>query len=192
VLFSIGWVFLACNEYANKHPSPWQKRPYYITRLKAIALTGSICRESISPYQDLQASIAYEEESARKQKWMAKERELLKSNTSKMNAELSEMGKGEEFNRIIDIRTPKRESILMTFLAPLKRVLYPIQKQLRQIVLWLRILSSVLMWEESYFAFWITTASFLGSIAIFKVPFGFLLRWILRALAWVVLGPWMM
>lgn len=33
--------------------------------------------------------------------------------------------------------------------------------------------------------------SFVGSFLIFRIPFAFLVRWILRVLAWVFLGPWM-
>jgi len=50
---------------------------------------------------------------------------------------------------------------------------------------------SIILWDESFFAFWIATLSFAGSIAICWVPWAWLFRWILRIAAWVILGPWM-
>jgi hypothetical protein len=57
-----------------------------------------------------------------------------------------------------------------TSLNPLKGVLYPIQLQLGQCVVVLSIATSVFLWEESYYAFWITMTCFAGSLVICWVP----------------------
>jgi hypothetical protein len=74
---------------------------------------------------------------------------------------------------------------------PLKSVLHPIQLQLRDIVVKARIATSIILWEETYYAFWITTISFAASIVMLLIPWGLLLRWVFRIIAWVFLGPWM-
>jgi len=58
-------------------------------------------------------------------------------------------------------------------------------------VVYMRIAKSVVLWEEAYFSFWITTASFLCALVLIWIPFGFLFRWISRIVVFVVLGPWM-
>ena len=87
----------------------------------------------------------------------------------------------------------KRGGILTSFVPehPLKSVLFPIQKQLREIVFGLRIVKTVIVWKEAYYSFWVTTAALAASIAVFWIPWSFLLRWIFRMIAIIALGPWM-
>lgn len=79
---------------------------------------------------------------------MEKERELLKKHKGQIQADLAALEGQDEQYSVLDITTgSKRESLLMTFLYPVKKVLYPIQKQLRSVVIGLRISSSVILWE---------------------------------------------
>lgn len=55
----------------------------------------------------------------------------------------------------------------------------------------LRIVKSIVLWEDNYYPFWITIYSFLGALVFFFIPWGFLLRWLIRIAVWVFLGPWM-
>jgi hypothetical protein len=74
---------------------------------------------------------------------------------------------------------------------PLKGVLYPIQKQAREVVMGIRIVKTVIVWKEAYYAFWVTTAALAVSAVAFWIPWSFLLRWVFRIMAVVALGPWM-
>ena len=85
----------------------------------------------------------------------------------------------------------KAESVMDALnVQPLKPILWPVQLKLRRIALSLRVVSSVFLWVHSYYAFWITTLSFVGSVAVVWIPWGWLLRWLVRILIIVLLGPW--
>ena len=75
---------------------------------------------------------------------------------------------------------------------PLKPILYPIQKELLKAVNYVRIAKTVVLWEETYYSFWLVTFAFVASALVFFIPWAFLLRWALRISAWLLLGPWMM
>lgn len=191
LLFSVGWLFLTTNGYINRDPSPWKQIPAYTPGLNVL-FSGKLDTKAIAPYQNLQSSLDYEAEVRKKRDWMKKERDLLNEHKEQIQTELAGMEGRSEYNSVLDITSPStHEGLLMKFLFPVKRVLYPIQIKMRRVVIGLRISTSVLIWEESYWAFWLTTASFLGSLFIFKIPFAYLLRWIMRIVAWVFLGPWM-
>lgn len=182
-LFSIGWFLLACNEEINKDPNPWRKR--------ALLPRGKN-PSAIAPYQRLRAISNFEDARRKRDKWEEKEREALDEQHRQMQKTVKGLGEGNEYNNVVDITTGSRqEGLLMRFLFPLKPVLYPIQQQMRQIVISCRVTTSIFLWEENNLAFWIVTASFLGSLLTHKIPFSFLIRWVLRVSAWVFLGPWM-
>ena len=56
---------------------------------------------------------------------------------------------------------------------------------------WLRVFKNIFCWEECYISFWIAISSFFLSVAVFFLPWGFLLKWTLRIIIWVAFGPWM-
>ena len=74
---------------------------------------------------------------------------------------------------------------------PLKPILHPIQIELGKIVILARIVKSIVLWRETYYAFWLTTFSLVASFVSVWVPWGFLLRWTLRVALVGLLGPWM-
>lgn len=137
--------------------------------------------------------MAYQRQAeARLARWK-REKELAEENEQKIRKEL---GADVDYTRTedVDITSKKKGNVFKQFtdsLNILKPVLHPIQLQLGQIVIAVRIVKSVVLWEESYYAWWIVTACFTGSIAGFWVPFDFLLRWLLRIGVFLVLGPWM-
>jgi hypothetical protein len=106
---------------------------------------------------------------------------------NEFNAQLAGLDGCEEE----DITTSKKGVFGGLIVNPLKPILHPVQLQLRQVVHGLRIAKSIVLWHETYYAFWITTISFVVSAVIAWVPFGVLLRWISRISVWIALGPWM-
>ena len=76
-------------------------------------------------------------------------------------------------------------------LDPTRAYLYPIQQYLRVGCIWLRVLKNILVWEECYISFWVTMLSFALSVIVFFIPWSWLIKWTLRIIVWVCLGPWM-
>ena len=192
-LFSIGWLLLACHEAVNKTPSPWHKCPAYYPHIWSLLLRSKPDSVAIAPYQDLRSISKFDKAREKRDKWREKERDLLNEQQREMLQVLIGVDGEDAYTSVHDITTEsKSENFMMRFLFPLKPVLYPIQKEMRQLVIYCRVASSILVWEESTAAFWITTASFVGSVAIYKIPFVALIGGILKISAWVFLGPWML
>lgn len=192
LLFSIGWILLVCNEAINRNPSPWHKCPQYKPHVTSLLLGKDPDSVAVAPYQHLRAIKNFEAAREKRDKWREKERELLNEQERHMQMVL-QTENADQYNSVLDITTRKKaDTLLMRFLFPLKPVLYPIQIWLRQIVIYCRIATSIMLWEESHLAFWVTTASFVGSLATYKIPFAYLLAWSLKISAWVFLGPWML
>jgi hypothetical protein len=187
--FAIGWGFLACNEQINKNPSPWHGRRQYGPLLLAL-LVDQGKTQTIVPNHNLEAIELYNKaEEARKAR-LTKEREEEAKHDELISEELG-VEIGGTAAQDVDITT-KREGVLEKItLNPLKSVLHPIQLQLKGIVVAARIATSIILWEETYYAFWIVTVSFAVSIVMLLIPWGVLLRWVFRIIAWVFLGPWM-
>jgi hypothetical protein len=134
----------------------------------------------IKPNQNIEAVKAFNEAAAEREKRHLKQKELELKHDEELRKEL-----GEEINDAeagdVDIATQSKNPLsALRSLNPLKGVLYPIQLQLGQGVVALRIAKSIFLWEESYYAFWITMACFAGSLVICWVPWGWVLRWIFR------------
>lgn len=78
---------------------------------------------------------------------MVKERVMLQTQRAQMQAETMDLGEAVENNQVLDVTTvPKKERMLMSLLFPVKNVLYPIQRQLRQLVMLARISTTVVQW----------------------------------------------
>ncbi len=76
-------------------------------------------------------------------------------------------------------------------LDPTRAYLFPIQQYLRVACTWLRVFKNIMVWEECYISFWIAMISFVISVVVFFIPWGWLIKWLLRVIVWIVFGPWM-
>jgi hypothetical protein len=186
--FGVAWLFLACNEQTRKNPSPWHKRRRYGPFFGALTVqSGS--SETIAPNQNLEEYRAYikteEERKARLKKGKEDEAKHEQEIASELGEEI-----GDANAQDVDISTKKGGLLQNITVNPLKPVLHPIQLQLKDFVFALRIATGILLWEETYYAFWIVTLSFVASVATIWIPWALLLRWCLRISAWIFLGPW--
>jgi len=100
---------------------------------------------------------------------------------------LKEMAEVGDTNEDLSAKMTADSAIL----NPAKVYLFPIQNILRVACNGLRIFKNILLWEECYISFWITLSSFVLSVILFFVPWGFLIKWTLRIIVWVAFGPWM-
>ena len=76
-------------------------------------------------------------------------------------------------------------------LDPTRAYLFPIQQYLRVGCIWLRVFKNIMVWEECYISFWIAMTSFVISVVVFFIPWGWLIKWLLRVTVWIAFGPWM-
>jgi hypothetical protein len=193
LVFSIGWALVAINGYLRSSPSPWHVAPPYHYMLGALVLDKMVIpspevrkASRIEPHQGEEEHKAWlQAQEDKKQRWK-RDKELEAEHYQDL---LKEFGEEQEDE---DLATAKGSGVLANLTVnPLKPVLYPIQLQLKQAVEYIRIAKSIVLWDETLAAFWITTASFAASAVLFWIPFGFLLRWSMRIGAFCVLGPWM-
>ena len=77
------------------------------------------------------------------------------------------------------------------FLDPVRGYLYPYQQWLRIGCIWMRVFKNILIWEECYISFWIALTSLALAVVNFFLPWGLILKWTLRIVVWITLGPWM-
>lgn len=193
LMFALGWAFLALNEFVRSTPSPWHKCPPFSAALYALLFDeipfpvlehGS--KFKIDPNQDLEAFDDWKKEVEEREHRWKRDKELELEHEQEL---LKEFGEEHEED---DVSSSGKGGLLQNLnVNPLKPVLYPIQLQLHQVVVYLRIAKSIVLWDETYFAFWITFGCFTASLVLFLIPFGFLLRWSLRVIVFLVLGPWM-
>jgi hypothetical protein len=187
--FSVAWILLATNEYQVQHPSRWRKCPTYYSILDAFIRNGS-SSEFIQSYANIDAILTYNDNLMKKQLRIEEEKKKEAEHEAALQEELGQEIEAAEAAEEVG---RKRGGILTNFIPehPLKGVLFPIQKQLREIVSGLRIVKTVIVWKEAYYAFWLTTAALVASAIAFWIPWSFLLRWLFRFIAVVALGPWM-
>lgn len=187
LVFSIGWIFLITNEIVRRTPSKWNK-PRGYGQLWSILLFGSFFIENIEPNENLDALREFEE----KQRDIQTRRE----NTTALRAEYEdelqkELGSGINESDVDNIATKAAEGLADSLnVSPLKPILHPVQLKLRRIVLTCRFTSKFFLWKETYYAFWITTFSFFACALVALVPWGVVLRWVIRVSLVVMLGPW--
>lgn len=187
LLFLIGWIFLACGEQVRQHPSPWHQTIGFTTYLNAL-IFGRKATATIKRNENLPEAKAYEAELVAAEERLIKERELEAKEEQELQAQY---GAEIEDAQAADVDISSSGGGFGVSINPLKPILHPIQLILGEVVVYLRIISSIVAWEESYFAFWISLSCFVASLAICWVPWGFLITWLFRIVIVVALGPWM-
>jgi len=181
----IGWLLLAVMTWREQHPNPWFRTPNFMELAELLILKKSIAfANEIAPNEKKDEADVFES------KWKERVRltdETAKKQQEEMAKELLEAEK-EIGDTEVDISSKKGGINI----DPLKYILYPLQQTLGMICVYLRIARNVLTWEEPFISFWLVVLSFGAAIISFFIPWGFLLRWIMRIVVWTVFGPWMM
>jgi hypothetical protein len=187
LFFAIGWAMLATSEFVKKNPSPWQGSRGYFEILRFLLL-NSVSPETI-PTNDRLSEINEFQEKIK----LAEEKRMQRKEQSTKHDQEVEALQGQVATEDVDITSSSKKAGLLGNVSvnPLKPVLYPIQKELKKAVTAVRIAKAIVLWEATYFAFWITTLAFLACALVFFVPWAFLARWTLRIALWICLGPWM-
>lgn len=187
LFFSVAWAMLACLEHVNRHPSQWQHSPSYFEFLRRLILNSAGAKE-VEPGKDAKLIQEYDERQAKAQ-------EQLKEKRRRERAQQVEIE--EEVNAKMEAAKEAEKSGFdntggfLGLHSPLKPILFPYQLMLREYVRKTRLAKNIVLWYESYYAFWLVTFAFLVSALAFFIPWGFLLTWTLRISVVVLLGPWM-
>lgn len=189
LFFAIAWLLLATNEYVKRHPSHWKSSLGYFALLR-LFLLNSIPPEDVPPNFHIKEIKEYEEQELK----ATETSKVRKAQESKLEEQVLAEVQGGSEQKEVDIASSDTHLIPLPGVSvnPLKPILYPIQKELLKAVEYVRIAKTVVLWEETYFSFWLVTFAFAASALVFFVPWAFLLRWVLRVTAWLLLGPWMM
>lgn len=188
LLFSVAWILLACNEYVSKAPSPWHKAKNFVRSILFYFEAGALPAVRILPDENKEEQTAFQKKRENETARLKKEAEMEAQKEAELRKEL---GIDLDVDPSEDITTEKGGVFKSFNVNPLKPVLHPIQLQLEGYVRQLRIAKSLILWDDSYYSLWIVILSFGGSIVLYWIPFGLILRWVLRVAVWLVLGPWM-
>lgn len=201
-VFAVAWLLLVSMEQHRKHPSPWHQCESYAELMRAlVSEISSSClgassrafvvrkKESIAENENIDQLRFYEEAAKRRKSLEAEvdlqQAALLEEEVRRHKAEMAVLSEAS-------VVTDRRDTVnFFTSVNPLKVILHPVQKVLHQICIYLRIIASIVRWQENYYPFWIVTFSLLTSAVIFWIPWGMVLRWVIRILVWILLGPWM-
>jgi hypothetical protein len=185
-LFSIAWLLLATNELRQKHPSPWHGTLTVYEMWYAL-IFDKVSPEDIADHENEAAVRRYEEEAQRRQE---NEEAMLKQRQeqAKVVAEFMQGGSTHPEDVSDDHETKLGGGPTIN---PMAMALLPIQRILGQTCRVVRIVRSIVMWDESYIAFLLVNVCVVAGIACLWVPWSFLSRWTARILIWTLLGPWM-
>eukprot|EP00934_Nitzschia_sp_Nitz4_P005692 Nitzschia sp. Nitz4//scaffold348_size17284//6198//9518//NITZ4_008842-RA/size17284-processed-gene-0.10-mRNA-1//-1//CDS//3329548688//5682//frame0 len=186
-LFSIAWFLLATNELRQRNPSPWHQTMTYCQLWYAV-LADKAPPAIIDSHENEAIIKKYNDEIERRRQLHIKKVEAARKNSEKLSTYLSDekTSAAEGFDE--DDSTKLGGGVQLN---PLAIVLLPIQKILGMVCKSLRIASSIVLWNESIYAFIIVNSCLVLGIALIWVPWGFILKWTFRILVWVLLGPWM-
>lgn len=182
-LFAIAWLFLATNEHRQHHPSPW-RQPLTFSEMWIGMITGKMPKVDIDPLQNEGAIRKYQEEQAAQVK---KNEEQAKKAQAQAN-KLSEFTTQPESADDEDADTSMGGGLNLN---PMSFILLPVQKILTSVCLILRVVTGTLTWDEPIFGFFLVNGCIVGGLVLMLVPWSFFIRWTLRIVVWVFLGPWM-
>lgn len=184
----IGWMLLATIEGRSHHPNPWNRSKTFSHFLTALFFGKDIVAPQLIAAHENEDGVMDTEtfwaKRLRLNEEKAKQRALQYAEESEQYMkDLKEIGDTNE-----DLDAPTVGGISFD---PTRAYLFPIHHYLRATCIFLRVSKNILVWEESYISFWIASACFVLSFAVFFVPWGFLIQWTLRIIVWCTLGPWM-
>jgi hypothetical protein len=185
---SISWVMIAIMFHRRHHPNPWRKCKSFFELFLTLALGNSQTGPHIiQANQNKDEAVAFEEQIRKRiveaERLSLKAAKDAEEEQAQAERDLKEIGETDN-----DISTKKVRGISID---PFRRIMEPIQGYLQLACRIIRYIRNILLWEECYLAFWITSGCFILSIACLFVPWSFLILWTSRIIVWTIFGPWM-
>ncbi|KAL3921597.1 MAG: hypothetical protein SGILL_002669 [Bacillariaceae sp.] len=186
---SIAWLLIAVMGWRRNSENVWTRCLSYAEIARKLVLGDDMAApHNIKPFENFDSARKEMEdwvkriENAEKKATRAtfeaqkEEEERLK--------ELEEIGDADE-----DIGTKVGGGGIS--IDPVRAALYPIQLILGVVCRGIRFVKNVVIWEEAYFSFWISTGSLLLAVVCLFVPWFWLIQWTSRIIVWTLFGPWM-
>ncbi|KAL7431683.1 hypothetical protein ACHAXH_003556 [Discostella pseudostelligera] len=179
---SLGWILLATAERRTSDPNPWTHCKTFSHFASALIFGDSIAAPKTIKMQKADAD--------RWEKRLREAEERAKNRADEYTREQEQYWKDlEEIGDTNQDLSEQRSGGF--FLDPVRAYLYPYQQWLRLGCIWMRVFKNILIWEECYLSFWIALTSLSLAVVVFFLPWGLILKWTLRIVVWVTLGPWM-
>ena len=187
--FGFAWVLLSVQNYRNNSPNPWdQTKSYGTLLLTSIVGSPFAGPHTIEVHQNESKSLEYESAVKERIQEAKDDEKLLQEEQAKLMEEHEEMVASlGELNANTDMAT-KTGGLSID---PFKSVLYPIQQVLEKVCVAVRFAKNLLLWDEPYYAFFLTNSFILLGFVFLVTPWGFVLKWTGRIIAWGVFGPHM-
>jgi len=176
---SVAWFMLALLEHRRKRPNLWNRPPRYIS-LMFLLLTGWNRPDKIAPNENMEEDIQF------------MEKQTGRIENSKLFTAMFWQRLSDDLNDLdqMKYKVLYGESMEKPLRLDLfKNQLYPLQKQLAQIIYGLRLVEKVLSWDHIYISFWITTIAIMlsiGSLFIWDQVY----LWTKRVIVYGFLTPW--
>jgi len=193
ILASLGLVLSSSLGFRRNCPSQWFRCRTYHYHLRTLIFGRGISPpQTIAPYENAEEFEEFEKRWEEAVKTFEEEAEKARiENLRKQEEYQKEMAAIGDAN--VDISTQGGGGVMGTGVTidPFAALWVQIQTIVEQVVTIMRFVRNVVIWEESYIAFWLTTSLYLLAIVCLFVPWGWLILWTTRILVWTFLGPWM-
>jgi len=190
---SLAWLLMAVGVWRQESENVWWRCHSYAQILNMILLGDDYAvPHSIQPFENVEEAqkeasdwIKRIEDSEKRAAEAAKDAELAQQEWEK------EVGNVGESTVELDTKVNNTGIIEAGIPNIVKAALYPIQLMLGMLVRLVRVIKNVLVWQEAYISFWVTTGSLVLAIISLFVPWFWCIKWGSRIFAWTFFGPWM-
>ena len=205
-LFGVAWLFLASSHQHSdgkeKDRSFWNHPKPYRVWLRAF-LSNDTLPVNVPPLSDSDVKGIPEEDTAMGSHpgplGLSTSRDMNQPERSNIMDAGSNAGVSSESQRrgsldgsvVSGFSGMRVKSSRSASLVALANTLLPVQTALGRICEAKRVAVSIVCWDESHVAFFITTVAIVAGIAFLFVPWAIVLVWTLRITVWSLLGPWM-
>jgi len=187
LLFWVAWFLLAVMSFRRQAPNPWLRCRSF-GELFNILILG----KSLSPPALIKPQENIDEMNKEVEEWQTRLKDAEKRAKKEYEESLKAQAEYEkDMQEIGEGRTDISSKAGSVSVDVFKPIFYPIQKNLAVVCRLLRCVRAIVVWEESYFTFWITILSILFGMAFLFVPWLWVLKWSARLTVWPLFGPWM-
>lgn len=186
---SVAWFLIISLHFRMQDPNPWRKSrcfsDYFYTLLTGKRSSGPV---EIAPFENnkegLEFNHIWDERLKKAEKAAARYAKEKEEINKEYQQELQELGDPND----LDITTKAKKKFTKVTLSPvdilMNKFFFWIQDILERVCYATRLTKNIFLWEESYFAFWISIISAFLSVIFLFIPWGFLISWTCRIIVW--------
>jgi hypothetical protein len=186
---SIAWILIAVMGWRRNSENIWQHCYSYFEIMRMILFGNSLVPPAnIAPYEK------FEEAKKEMEAWVNRvEDAAKKAERAYAQAQQDEEERQKELEEIGetngDLGTKTGSGGLS--IDPVRAALFPIQLMLAVLCRGIRFIKNIIIWQETFFSFWIATGCIVLSVVCLFVPWFWIIQWTSRIIVWTIFGPWM-